>query len=165
MKNYKLFQICYTLNFFSCLLIVIIDAYALITNWNSKDSRVTVFIIILIVTFLFGIFDWFCHKLMHSIKTNTLLSKRMNSVGENLKNTCLVINVLFGIGLVGFIINTVLDHPLIYLNIKRYFVEYCFIGFMLMSFYLCVAYWLILKHHNINFENSIENIGETNRYS
>jgi hypothetical protein len=96
---------------------------------------------------------------MRSVKTNTLLSKTIDSAGENFKNICLLINVLFWIGFVGLIIDSMLDNPLKYFNIREYFVGYYFIGFMLTSFYLCIAYWLILKHHNANFENSIEDIG------
>lgn len=162
MKNYKLFQICYTINFFGCVFMVIADVRALIANWNSKDRGITFFIIIFILAALFGLFDWCCHQLMQSIKSNTLLSKKITSVGENLKNACLVANILFLIGLTGFIINTALDAPFRYINIKKYYVEYSFIAFMFISFYLCLAYWLLQRQHNLNFTDSIENIGTGN---
>ena len=159
MKSHKLFQICYTINFFGCVFIVIADVRALFANWNTKDFRITFFIIISILAALFGLFDLRCHQLTQSIKSTTLLSKKITSAGENLKNACLVVNILFLIGLVGFILNTALDAPSRYIDVRRYYAEYSFIAFMFISFYLCTAYWLKQRQHNINFTDSIENIG------
>ena len=81
--------------FFSCVFIIIVDVLAIVTYWNTKGPGKTFFIIIYILASLFGLFDWRCHQLMQSIKSNTLLSKKITSAGENLKNACLVVNIFF----------------------------------------------------------------------
>jgi hypothetical protein len=52
-------------------------------------------IALLVITALFGICDWYCFQLSKAITGGILWSGKKNLARANVKNTCLVVTVLF----------------------------------------------------------------------
>ena len=101
MKNYKLFQICYTLNFISCLSVLGIAFYQFIINYENLDNfNLYFFLFCLVITVVFSTFDWLCYQLAHFIKIRNLLPPRLRITGVIFNITCCLITTL---SILGFI--------------------------------------------------------------
>lgn len=158
MKNDKLFQICYSVNFFICLLIIIIRSYIIFIQSNSKPNNILSFIILLIIIVLFASFDWFCYKLSYSIRHDIPLSNKTINKGKNYKNICLFLSSIFCIGIIYEIKSlSYINSP--FFDFKEYPLWYFFIFLFITTFYLSIVYGLLLKQHYISASKEIDEIG------
>ena len=162
MKNYKFYQICYTVNFIIFLIIICIRAYIEFIKSDFTMSALPSFIIVFIILSLFSIFDWFCHQLLHSIKNDIPLSDISISRGTNYKNICLLISVLFSLAMILKIKSSVFEVNSWLFNIREYYLWYCFFSVFITTLYLCIGYGSMLKHQRISLTKTIEKIGTGN---
>ena len=159
MKSYKLFQISYTLNFIFCLCVLGVVCYRFIRDWNFNLSF---FLFAVILVVVFSIFDWLSYHLLHSIKIKYLLSTRLRIAGIIFYIICVLITIFCTFGSIIMISGMIKEQRSIF-HINEYIFLYPFLGFTLSSIYLCISYWLLRKQINLNFTNSIENIGAGNQ--
>ena len=166
MKSYKLFQICYTVNFIICLIVIGFIGYTTIIKFSYAtvinmeiNSAIGFLIVISLVVALFAIFDAFCHHLVRSIKTDTPLSESSINRGENFKNICLVISVLLALGITSEIMSSVFEVHSKYFNFRKYFLGYCCIVLIVTSLYLGFTYPSIVKQGKGGITDTIDKIG------
>ena len=157
MKNYKLFQISYTLNFVFCLCVLVIACYRFIINWGSDNFNLAFFLFSLVVTLIFSTFDWLCYHLFHSIKIGGLLSTKSGIAWMTFSIICFLITILCILGFITMI-SHVIEMRSLY-SIDQYIFLCPFLGLLVTSIYLCIGYWVLRKRLNLNFTNSIENFG------
>jgi hypothetical protein len=157
MKNYKLFQISYTVNFVFCLCVLGIASYRFISNWNSDKLNLYFFLFCLFIIVVFSTFDWVCYQLLYFIKTGSLLSAKLRIAGVIFSIICLLICFFCIFGFIT-IISGMIERRSLY-SIDQYIFLCPFLGLVVTSIYLCISYWLLRKRLNLNFTNTIENFG------
>lgn len=160
LRNYGVFQFCYIVNFLITLFILLIGLFRLHNNWYVDDSSVMFFIICFIISSLYGALDWFSYKLLQSIQRQTFQSKKVKSRADTIKNLCLFITVLFSIGAVGLIIDTLFYNEFHSLSITSIITTFLFLLFIGTSFYLCISYSFLEKEYEADFTKRIDSFGE-----
>lgn len=156
MKNYKLFQICYTLNFCFFLILVVIIGYRTFAQWETDSFNTYMFLGSVAVAAIFSIFNWLCFRLLIAVKNSRPLSKKWILTGTIFNIVCIGFTIFFISGLVTILNDVTTDRSLI---VEQYLFIFCFTGLILTSIYLCIAYWLLFKKLKSNFSIAIDNLG------
>jgi hypothetical protein len=159
MKNSKLFQICYTVNFAFLLLIIGIEIYWMVGKQNVTSDDILFLVMITIVILGFSIFDLLCYHLLRSVNQGSHLSKRIRNAGVFFLNICLFFAVIFSLLFIGGIYEMVFNFSFKSFDIGFYFFLFCFLTITVSGIYLYIGYGKILSLLDSNFTDSIENIG------
>lgn len=159
MKNSKLFQVCYTVNFASLLLIFGITIYWMMDKRRVTGDDILFLVMIMIVIVGFSIFDLLCYNLLHSVKQDAHLSKGTRTAGTFFKNICLLFAVIFCLLFIGGVYEMFFDVSFNSSGIGLSFFLFCFLAPTISGIYLYIGYGKILSHFDSTFEDSIENIG------
>ena len=151
MKNYKLFQICYILNFMFCLLLLGIILYRFIHNLNGDNPYLLLWSFVFITVLL--IFDWLCYHLLKRIKTGLLVSSKKRIIGLTFNIISSISSIICFLGALTLISNIIEQGKSLY-NFNEFIFVFSFLGLSITSIYLCIAYWILRKQLNPNFTRS-----------
>ena len=157
MKSYKLFQICYTLNFIFCFLLFGLIVFRTLIQWDFDSFNVYMFITSTIITVIFAIFDWLCHDVLYAIKIGRPVSGTKKIAGRVFNIICIALTLFFISGLVSMI-QSFIDSSQ-FKNIDQYLFLCLFSGLILTSVYLCISYWILLNQIKSDFSETIDEIG------
>jgi len=159
MKNHKLFQICYTINFIICLWVLAIAFYRI--NTDIKEDVPYIFIFALGIIFSILTFDWFCYRLLQTVKNTGLLSRKFKIAGLIFNMIgCLV--CLLCIALLTNILLESISGQQKLNSINAAIFTFPLFGLTVTLSYSCITYWQLRKQLNKNFANSIETLGSEN---
>lgn len=159
MKGYKIFQVCYTLNFLICITSLSASVYKLITNWSMYSSYISLYIILFLLTFVFIIFDWLCYRFLHSVKTGALLPDKLRIAADGFNKVCLLVSTIAGIVIADRLVDKAYSVHQEFYSIGSSFLQYSLLCIIATSIYLCVTYWFIRNHANLEIEGMNENFG------
>jgi len=111
------------------------------------------------VTSGFSIFDLLCYHLLRSLNHEIYSSKRVRSAGIFFKNICLFFAVIFSLLFIGGIYEMFFNFSFKSNDIGFYLFSLCFLTLTVSGIYLYIGYGKILSHLDLNFTDSIDNIG------